>query len=346
VKYRHVGSSEVQVSEISLGTGDNAGGIVYGSPEVQRAIVGRALDLGINLFDTSPDYGKGLAEVNLGRTLRELGDPEVVIATKVEVMPEHLDMISVRMQESVNDSLTRLGRDHLDVVMVHNPCQRERRPAQRLPWTPLVAQDLLGPALEGLLKARDAGKVGMLGLACEQADVDAVRAVLGSGEFGIINVWFNLANPSAAFTAPAPGLPKSEQYPGLLDVAADRGVGVVVIRPLAGGALTESVLHRGHEGRHQLSGGYYSWHPEVLAPEIERGRMFGFLARPGEQTLAEAAYSYILADSRVTSVVGGFSDVTHFDDAVAAMDGTGLSEADLDKIRDIQTSGALAVGST
>ena len=72
MKYRPLGSSGLELSEIAFGTGDNAGGIVYGAARHQHAMVARALELGINTFDCSPDYGKGLGEANLGRVLKEL----------------------------------------------------------------------------------------------------------------------------------------------------------------------------------------------------------------------------------------------------------------------------------
>ncbi|MFM9885974.1 MAG: aldo/keto reductase, partial [Burkholderiales bacterium] len=62
MRYRKVGTSALEVSEIALGTGDNAGAMVYGTAKQQLALVAAALEAGVNLFDTSPDYGKGLGE--------------------------------------------------------------------------------------------------------------------------------------------------------------------------------------------------------------------------------------------------------------------------------------------
>jgi aryl-alcohol dehydrogenase-like predicted oxidoreductase len=340
MKYRFIGNSGISVSEIGFGTGDNGGALIYGSPQLQRTIVGAALENGINFFDTSPDYGKGLAEANLGRVLGEVGDPDVVICTKVEVMPEHLGMISLRVQESINDSLMRLRRDHVDIVMMHNPVSPARIPGQRIPWTPLTAEDLIGPALEGFLKAKADGKVRLLGLACEQASVGAVGRVLDTGAFDMINVWFNLANPTAKYETAIRGIPEIEQYPGMFAMAREHRVGIAVIRPVAGGALTDAVVAKGHDGRHELSGGYYSWHPEILRPEIARGRKLAFLSRPG-QTLASAAYRYILGQPEVTTVIGGFSDVAHFADALSAVDAGPPDDADAAAVEELYMRGGL-----
>jgi L-glyceraldehyde 3-phosphate reductase len=101
--YRQVGTTDLRISEIGFGTGDNAGLMVLANHDERRAAVRRALDLGITYFDTSPDYGKGRAEVQLGEVLRELG-AHPIITTKVEIMPEHLGMIALRVRESVEDS--------------------------------------------------------------------------------------------------------------------------------------------------------------------------------------------------------------------------------------------------
>jgi len=343
VRYREIGQTGVRVSQISFGTGDTAGVLVQGEPDEQRAVVGRALELGITTFDASPDYGKGLAEVNLGRVLRELGSPEVQIMTKVEIMPEHLDIhtdrVADRVVESIEDSLTRLRRDHVDVLVLHNPCRTVRNPSVRMPWTPLTPADVLGDVLEGLDRAQQSGKTRLIGAACERAEVAAVEQILDSGRFDLIDIWFNLINPTAARAEPIVGVPVEEDYTGLLAAAESRGVAVGVIRPLAGGALTSALQQRGAAGRHRLSGGYFSWRPEMLAPEIERARLFAALERPGEQTLAEAAYRYLLAHPAVTTIIGGFTDVTHLHDPIRAEAAGPLTEADLALVEEILAQG-------
>ena len=277
MRYRTLGATPLNVSEISVGTGDNAGGMIYSSPQQQRALVERALELGITTFDCSPDYGKGLGEANLGRVLKEIGSPEVVVTTKVEIMPEDVSRIHDKVHESVNDSLLRLGRDRVDVVMLHNPARRRRNPEIRK-WSPLTPRDIVEEVLPAFEELRTAGKVGYFGLACERCEPAAVREVLATRRFSVLNVWYNITNPSAS--VPIGGLPPDEYYPGLFDAAAEFGVGVAVIRPLAGGALTGPVLEKRHAGRHRFASGALSRIPSMFEPEIDRGRKFAFLHRP------------------------------------------------------------------
>lgn len=332
MRYRTLGRTGLQVSEVAFGTGDTGGVLIGGELSEQNRVVGHALDCGITLFDTSPDYGKGTAEVNLGRVLRHRNARDALVMTKVEIMPEHLDLhldnVAGRVVDSVEDSLTRLRRDTVDVLLLHNPCRHQRNPAVRMPWTPLTPADVLGDVVAGLQRVQASGKARFIGAACERADVAAVRDLVDSDVFDMIDVWYNLANPSAGLEEPIPGLPEEEDYTGLIDYAAARGLGVAAIRPLAGGALTSRVAELGVQARHRLSGGYFSWHPELLEPEIRRGRRFTFLDRPGEQTLAQAAYRYVLGNAGLTTVIGGFSDPAHVDDAVAAVKAGPLSAAD------------------
>src|SRR5262245_52307148 len=114
-----MGGTGLSISEIAFGTGGTAGLMSTGTRDEQLAAVKRALELGINYFDESPDYGDGVSESNLGTILRELGATPV-ITTKVEVRAENLDDIAGHVERSVDQSLGRLGVDHVDVIQIHN----------------------------------------------------------------------------------------------------------------------------------------------------------------------------------------------------------------------------------
>src|SRR5437773_415651 len=82
MKFRPLGRTGFDISEIGFGCGDNAGLMVNGSAAERRDVVEKALAVGINYFDTADHYGDGKSEVNLGATLREIGGRPFV-ATKV-----------------------------------------------------------------------------------------------------------------------------------------------------------------------------------------------------------------------------------------------------------------------
>lgn len=314
MKYRPMGKTGVMVSEISFGTGDNAGLLVRGEERAQRDAFERALELGINYWDTSPDYGDhvGLAEINIGKLMKALS-VRPILTTKVEVMPGDLDDIAGAVGRSLDGSLKRLGVDWVDVLQIHNPPQLQRDTSVS-GWIHLGLEDYLGPrgALEGLERARREGKVHYLGFAAEHASPAAMRQLIDTGAFQMINVWYDLLNPTAGYGR-VPGLNVGHHYDGVIQHAAAAGVGVAVIRPLSGGALTEHAIRGG--ARHPLAGGGLSRQAAVYNEMVEQARPLAFLAQPGAHSVSEAAYRFILETQGVTTVIGGYSELSHLEEA-------------------------------
>jgi len=335
MKYRALGNTGLNVSEISFGTGDNAGLMVTGSEQEQIDAVRRALELGVNYFDTSPDYGKGAAERNLGRALRAIEGTRPIIATKVEIMPDELDSIEEKVTRSIDGSLARLGFDTVDILMMHNKPQ-PAHDLQARNWTPLTPDDMLGPALSGFQRAKRAGKVKHFGFVCDEADRHAVIQLLGSGVFGVINVWYNLVNPTAGFDMPPNTQygPDYIDYSGVLDAARTAGVGTAIIRPLDGGALSMAVIEQGSKARHPRAGGLYAREPHLFEIQAQRGRAFKFLDRPG-RSLPQAAFAFILGNPAVSTVLGGFSDTVQFEELAACSGAPALTADELTKIREV-----------
>jgi aryl-alcohol dehydrogenase-like predicted oxidoreductase len=341
MQYRQVANTDLRLPEIGFGTGDNAGLLVLADAEHRREAVRRALELGINYFDTSPDYGKGRSEVHLGDALRELGET-AIITTKVEIMPEHLGMIAEHVEESVLASLFRLGLQSVDVVEIHNPPAAQHQTSIRR-WTPVTVADMLGPggALEALKRLRDQGKIRYFGFACEPAEPDAVKELLDTREFHLINVWFNLLNPTAGVRAPE-GLSVSRDYAQIIDYANERGVGVAVIRPLAAGALTRQA--QGIEGRHPLASSFHmSTSMNAYLDQVRKASAFNFLVRE-DRSLSQAAYRFLLQHPGVTTVISGPSDLAQLEEVAAWSDCPELTDAELARIADVWRTnfGALA----
>ena len=117
MKYRELGKTGVHISEIVYGAGAVGGLLIREAPETRLEAVRRALEYGINWFDTAPSYGDGQSERNLGAALKELGaGPH--LSTKVGIGPEHLDDIPGEVQGSLERSLRRLQRDAVDMVIL------------------------------------------------------------------------------------------------------------------------------------------------------------------------------------------------------------------------------------
>ena len=119
IKLRQLGQTGLEVSEIGFGAGIVAGLFVRGDPESQSRAFKRAVELGVNHFDTAPLYGDGRSELNLGKVLD--GTPgDFVVGTKIEYFDEHFVDIRSRTFESVEGSLKRLGRDAVEILYLHN----------------------------------------------------------------------------------------------------------------------------------------------------------------------------------------------------------------------------------
>jgi L-glyceraldehyde 3-phosphate reductase len=331
MKYRDLGSTGLRVSEIGFGTGGNAGLMVDGSLEQQLDAIGRAIELGINYFDASPDYGDGVSEVNLGRALRELNaDP--IITTKVEVRAENLDDIAGHVERSVEASLKRLGRERVDIVQIHNGPVATRPELRGRQYNILGIDDYLDKngALEGLERIQRSGKTRFIGFICRGNDGDQVKRLIDTGKFHLMNVIYTLLNPTAV-SARLPGMDVSPDFGQVIPYGAQRGVGSAIYSPLAGGLLTDQVVSGGT--LHPLSrGGREGAMGEARQRLVGQASRFRFLSRQGGASLAQAATRFILMEPGVSTVLGGFSDAEQVEEIAAASEAGPLSPEELEQV--------------
>src|SRR5437762_3356820 len=124
--YRPLGKTGLQVSALGFGCGAIGGLLVRGDYPTMRRTVARAIELGINYFDTASMYGNGQSEVNLGAVLREIG-AEVVVGTKARLAPAAMQHIADAIIHSVEASLRRMGRESVDLIQFHNRIEPQRQ---------------------------------------------------------------------------------------------------------------------------------------------------------------------------------------------------------------------------
>jgi L-glyceraldehyde 3-phosphate reductase len=310
VRYRSLPQTTLRLSEIGFGCAGNSGLMVRGRRDEQQRTIARAFELGINYFDTAPDYGDGLAEENLGAVLRTLRQRPVV-TSKVEVRQADLADIAGHVVRSCEASLRRLGLERLDILQIHNGPVAAGSPEGR-GYRTLALQDYLRPggALEGIVRLKSAGKIGHAGFCCRGGDIGEVRALFATGEFRLINVPYTLINPSAALSSPPAGEP---DYGGVINEAGGRGIGCAIFSPLAGGILTDAHLNGG--AAHPLARPRDRLSADARRAQ-DRARRVRFLARETGLTLAQAAYRFILMHEHVTTVLGGFSSLEQMEELV------------------------------
>ena len=102
--YRQLGRTGLRVSALGFGCGDVGGLIVRGTPAERERAVARAVELGINYFDTAAAYGNGRSEENLGEVLRRLR-PDVYVGTKFRLEPSDLSDVAGGVARSLEASL-------------------------------------------------------------------------------------------------------------------------------------------------------------------------------------------------------------------------------------------------
>jgi len=328
MQYRTMGNTGVSVSEIAFGTGGNAGLMIQGTFDEQVRAAARAIELGINYFDASPDYGDGVSETNLGKVLKELG-VRPLVNTKVEVRNDDLGDVAEHVERSVEASLKRLGVDWVDVVQIHNGPVANRPELKGRQYNILWIEDYLRPkgALEGLQRIQRAGKARFVGFICRGNDGAQVRQLIDTGCFNLINLIYTLVNPSAGRTD-VPGFLPSPDFGGVIDYAAAHGVGVAVYSPLGGGVLTDTILN--DRSAHRLSH-VARRESEWYQGNVKRAKALGFLSKPG-RTMAQAAKRFILDHPGVTTVLGGFSGLEHIEEAVPASGAPPLSAEEMARV--------------
>ncbi len=322
MEYRTLGKSGVKISEIGFGCGNNAVLMVKASYDEQVKAVRHALDRGINYFDTAFAYGLGKSEENLGRILNELGT-STVVSTKIRLEPYSASDIKTATIHAVEAGLSRLKRERVDLIQLHNRITMERNLGKRFSLTP---KDVYGTGgvLDGFKVMRERGKVGYFGFS-GLGDPQALHEVVASGEFHSFQAYYNLLNPSAG--QPVPRGFSALDYSLIIDKAAAKGMGVAVIRVLAAGALTAD----------PTAGGGSS--PEPLSPgsdyhlDLERAEKVKAVLGSEGKSLTQAAIRFALMKSEVSTVLVGFSNTTHIDEAIACSGAGGLSQDAMEKLK-------------
>lgn len=211
---RRLGRTDLHVSVLSIG-GLYTSSLAGGRDETQR-ILRRASELGINAIDTAPAYAD--SEQTVGQALRGLDAP-LIITTKLGGRPQPFDpQCAEGLRRSVDESLRLLGREQIDILMIHEP----DRPQQYPWWTSYDPLD--GPVLELMEELKRLGKIRFSGLA--GTTVTEMTSLIESDQFDVVLTAFNY---NVLFR---------EAKESLIPAAVQRDMGIVVGSVLGQGFLT------------------------------------------------------------------------------------------------------------
>ena len=319
---RPLGKTGLSVSAIGFGCGAVGGLMVRGTQADQERAVARALDRGITYFDTAPAYGDGASETNLGRVLGRLR-PAIVLGTKFTVTPGPAASLEASIAASLEASLRRLGRDHVDLFQLHNPIAPG--------GTGTVPADLvITCVLPALARMREAGKFSFAGFTAI-GDTAALHQVVATAGAATAQVPYNLLNPSAGRRVGA-GYP-GQDYGDVMGQAQAAGLGVIGIRALAGGALSAS------EVRHPLNNAHVDpiGSGADYRTDVRRAQAFAALAcEAGIAGPVELAVRFAMSHPAMSTTMVGLATIEELEFAISAAERGHLPEAVLQRVAAVQ----------
>jgi aryl-alcohol dehydrogenase-like predicted oxidoreductase len=292
MKYRKLGASDLQVSEISLGSW-----LTYGvgvEKDKGFACVNRAFDLGINFIDTANVYGRGAAESFLGEALANRKRDSYVLATKLwgDMGGGNQGLSRTQVEKQLNDSLKRLRTDYVDLYQCH----------RYDPNTPL------DETMEALTRAKQSGKVRWIGFSeWSPQQIEDSIALKGVEHF--------------VSSQPQYSLLYRRIEKKVIPISAANGISQIVWSPIAQGVLTGKYLPGAKLPDHTRAssdamGGFIkSWlEPKVL----EAVQKLKPLAEQAGCTLTQFALAWVLREPNVASAIVGASKPEQLDENAGA----------------------------
>ena len=302
MKFRKFGRSGLEVSEIAFGGGRSGGILIDADDDTRRLAVRKALDHGINWFDTAPQYGQGKSETALGWLLAEV-DETPYLSTKVRIDSSHIGDIAGQVERSLHESLDRLQRNSVDLLQLHNLIETD------LSETALTIDHVLGPngVADAMERLRDQGLIRLMGLSALGDHVETAR-IIDTGRFDSAQVYYNMLNPSAARTR-MPDRWTGFDSTGIIAACGQQDMAVMAIRIYAASHLATSV----RTGRES----YLTSNTDAASEARMSDVLFAALG-DAHGSRAEVATRFALSNPDVSFAVIGLSDPGYIDEAVAA----------------------------
>jgi aryl-alcohol dehydrogenase-like predicted oxidoreductase len=302
MEYVNLGTAGLKVSRLCLGV------MSYGSKkwrewvleeEEGRPFIHRALELGINFFDTADVYSLGVSEEILGRALKEFGAPRerVAIATKLCLEmgddPNQRGLGRKHIRHSIDDSLRRLGTDYVDLYQIH-----------RFDYETPIEETLT--ALDDVVRAGKALYIGASSMHSWQfAKMLSTAARLGLTRFVSMQNHYNLIY--------------REEEREMIPLCREEGIGLIPWSPMARGFLAGNRRREdyGETVRAKTDALAQQWYYHDSDFTVVE-RLTEIAGRRGVPN-AQVALAWVLQQPGVTSPIIGATKMHHLDDAIAAL---------------------------
>jgi len=292
MKYRKLGASDLEVSEISLGSW-----LTYGvgvEEDAARACLDRAFEVGINFIDTANIYGRGAAETFLGEALSARPRESYILATKLFFPMTETDrgLSAAQVEKQLDASLKRLRTDHVDLYQCHRYDEE----------TPLEE------TMRALTRAVESGKARYIGFS--EWPAEKIRAAIEMA--GVERFVSSQPQYSLLWRAP-----EKEVIP----LCAANGISQIVWSPLAQGVLTGKyapgapVPTDSRAASAEMGDWIGAW---LRPPVLEAVQRLKPLAAEAGLSLAQFALAWVLREPNVASAITGASRPAQVDDNAAA----------------------------
>ncbi len=313
--YRFLGNTGLRVSELCFGAMTFGEGF-YGIGEVEQVgateLVKRALEGGINFFDTADIYCRGQSETILGQAFRDLGvdRQSVVIATKVRGPMSDAagagtgDVNNVGLSRkhiitSCEASLQRLATDHVDLYQIHG-------------WDEFTPLDETMRALDDLIRQGKVRYVGCSNLAAWQiVKANGIATAAGGTPFCSLQAYYSLVGRDLELD--------------LLPMCRAEGVGVMVWSPLAGGFVTGK-YRRGQDAPAGARRRNFDFPPIDRERAYDAVELLDGLAKEMASTIPRLALSWVLQQPGISTVIIGAKKLSQLEDNLASVDVTWTAE--------------------
>ena len=309
MELRPFGRTGLDVSAIGYGCWEIGGG--YGDIEETEFVhaIGRALDVGINCFDTAEGYGMGASEVALGQALGSRRDEAIVVSKfgmNYRDKPNLRDSSRARVFASIDKSLKNLGTDYVDVYLVHWP-------------------DRLTPFEETMQALDDVvrdGKVRFVGLS--NFTLDEIEACMAVRRVDVVQYGWNMFD--------------RRMQREILPYCAEQGVGFMAYGSLAFGLLTGTFkedhdfgsadwrARQGNMGAIKMFAALFG--PEKFKDNVRAVEELRTIADRYGKTLPQLALRWAISHPAVSTALVGCRTVAEVDDNAGAV-GWSISDADL-----------------
>ena len=319
MKKRQLGKTNIQISEVGLGTWQMSGDVWGKKTEAEYIqAIEVAMEAGINYFDTALEYGNGYCEQVVGKALQ--GHPSVVISSKI---PPQCDEWSAKPQGNIDDyfspgwiyeccetTLKNLGRECIDILFLHT-------------WN--VAWGDRTEWYEAMLRLKDQGKIRAIGISVGDRRASEANSHIEAGRVDVVMAVYNILEQEPEYT--------------LFPMARKHQVGIVARCPFSSGALVSNWISSQKFPEGDWRG---LWTPDDwVAKQVEMLDWIKPIVKNTDLSMSAIALKYILNNQTVTSVIPGSSSPEHIGKNASVAAFPNLSEKILGQLQQLWLDGKI-----